>query len=97
MNPTELADSLRESLQAFPRYMNRPVKRVHVLTWRLAVEMEDEIPAAPVGGIRYLPASRSAACLAWRKAVADRLRQMRKAGKINLPKYEERTGEYGYV
>lgn len=86
--------TLEESLQAFPRWMNRPLQRVHVYTWRLACDLEPGILGELSGGIRYRPEYRSAACKGWRRAVANALRGIRKRKRILLPTWSEATGEY---
>lgn len=73
----QLNDELRHSIGGFQRYMNRPLARVHVYTWRLAVSMEPVHAPNEAGTIRYLPAFRSLACRQWRKAVANALREQR--------------------
>lgn len=87
-----MAEALRESLGAFARWMNRPITRVHVYTWRLAVKLD---PGATPFTIRYRPAYRSPACKQWRKIVARVLRNMRRRGvKVTLPTYDERSAKY---
>lgn len=87
-----LAEDLRKSLGAFARWMNRPLTRVHVYTWRLAVKLD---PGATPFTIRYRPAYRSPSCKQWRKIVARVLRNMRRRGvKVVLPKYDERSVTY---
>ena len=90
--------ALEYSLGAFSRYMNRPIARVHVYTWRLACQIEGMVSwggGSPcVGGIRYRPAYRSASCKAWRQLTVQTLRAQRKAGAVVLPYWTEATGEY---
>jgi len=92
-----MSNTIKEALQAFPRWMNRPLARVHVYSWRLAVLLEPSASPGKLGKlmtIRYVPAHRSPECLFWRKTVAAAIRIARRSGKITLPRYDERSGQY---
>lgn len=81
-----------EALEAFPRYMNRPLARVQVYSWRVACLIE---PANATGhGIRVLPAYRSMQDKELRRSTAGAIRIARKGGRIKLPFYTEAAANY---
>ena len=83
--------ALTEALEAFPAWMNRPHKRAQVYTWRLAVAMYGNGTA---GLFRALPPYRNAMSLAQRAAVSAQVKEARRRGRVILPRYDERSGEY---
>lgn len=80
-----------EALSTFPRWMNRPLARVHVHSWRVALLID---PIAALSTIRYVPAHRSPDCRSWRCSVARTIRIARKSGRIKLPRFNENSGLY---
>ena len=83
--------ALTEAFEAFTAWMNRPHKRAQVYTWRLAVAMYGNGTA---GLFRALPAYRNPMSKAQRAAVAAGVKEIRRRGRIVLPSYDERSGEY---
>lgn len=89
------SEELRDALNGFSDWQNRPLNRVHCFTWPLALTLEPSARAYACG-IRYKPAYRRhfPGVQEWRNATAAKLKQMRKAGKITLPTYDERTAKW---
>ena len=75
----------------FNEYMNRPLKRVQVFTWRMACDLFDSIPLQT---FRSLPPFRSEASKVARREIAHIVRIKRSLGYVRLPKYNERQAEY---
>jgi hypothetical protein len=88
-----LRAELQQALGGFARYMNRPLARVHVFTWRLSCKLEPENSIAP-GGLRLLPPYRAPSVKAWRVEVARFIKTARRSGRITLPCYVESSAEY---
>lgn len=106
---TETLDSLNnelvDSLESFARYMNRPLARVHALTWHLATVLEPDLIQHKCGTIRYLPAYRDETVKAWRNQVARYVKMVRqfrandwpcRDRRIKLPLYDEASARYQF-
>lgn len=91
----ELNNNLAWHLGAFARYMNQPLKRVHVFTWALANKLKENCPT-----IRLLAWCRNEECKAFRIELARTIKFFRKhrrdtwRTRIELPIFEESTGRY---
>ena len=73
--------------------MNRPLTRVYVYTWRIALRLQTGEPGKT--SIRVLPPYRSNEVKEWRAAVNEFVRMERKIwGRHLLPVYDEASGEY---
>lgn len=76
---------------SFVAWMNRPVMRVQVFTWGMAGRSIGE------NGLRFfrcLPAYRDEAAKAARLTIARKVKELRTANKIQLPKYDEGKAQF---
>ena len=96
---TQLNEDLRHALGGFARYMNEPLRRVHVFTWSVACKLRPD--GGPVHGIRLLPAFRYPEVSEWRLEVARFIKMIRqyradnwRSRRLALPIYNESTGKY---
>lgn len=80
---------LAYTLGGFSRYMNRPLAKVHVYTWKLANELQADCPS-----IRLLRPYRDEVNKEFRWRLAQWLKARRYAGRIALPHYNEATANY---
>lgn len=89
------SEELRDALNSFSDWQNRPLHRVQCFTWSLAQKLEPSARAYACG-LRIKAAYRHLypGVQAWRNATAAKLKEMRKVGKITLPTYDERTGKW---
>ncbi len=87
----QLRAELIYALGGFARWMNRPVAKVQVFTWRTA---NDITFLAGCPCIRLLRPYRDEANKAFRIRLARAIKQVRKSFKIILPCYDERNAEY---
>lgn len=75
----------------FDQWMNRPLARVQVYVWAVARRIYGE----PLMRFVCLPGYRDSEVLEQRKTIAGAIRIARR-GKINLPFYNEATGNYSF-
>ena len=89
------AEELRDALNGFSDWENRPLNRVHCFTWPLALTIDPSAKAFACG-IRIKPEYRRLrpGVQQWRDSTAALVRKLRKAGKITLPVYDERTAKW---
>jgi len=85
----KLSFEITNALGSFSRYMNSPLRRAHVLTWRLANELDPHCPM-----IRLLRANRNQQVNDFRTRLARRIKLFRSAKLIRLPIYDEKTAQY---
>lgn len=85
----ELGARVSYALNGFNRYMNRPLARVHVYTWRLANAIDPNAPA-----VRLVRPYRSEEVNRFRWRVAQYARSLRHAGLVELPRYDEARAIY---
>jgi len=79
------------ALTSFERWMNKPVRRVQVYSWKLANELHGQ---EPIHLFRARKHYRDRVSIQTRFNVATALRWRRKRKSIVLPTYNESTGEY---
>ncbi len=88
------SEELRDALNGFRDWANRTINRVHCYTYPLALKL---FPDAAVSCyLRIVPAYRHLypQTIALRRDLAAALKLQRKAGKITLPVYDERTAKW---
>ncbi len=83
--------SLAEALNSFHVWMNRPIKRVQVYTWRMACDLFN---AEAVRTFRMLPAYRDDAAKVARREIALIIKRKRVIRAVRLPRYNEERAIY---
>lgn len=88
------SEALRDALNSFSDWQNRPINRVHCYTWPLAVKLFPGLAAQSC--LRIVRAYRHLypATVVLRRRLAEALKLERKAGKITLPVYDERSAKW---
>lgn len=83
-------DSLDHS--GFTSWMNRPLAKVQVMTFQYALKVFKEALSMR---FHCLPAYRGESANSQRKAIATRLKEIRRSnGRIKLARYDMQTGNY---
>lgn len=84
----------------FQEWMNRPLQRVHVATWRIAVALEGDNQQRKASTIRFVPQYRNATVGQWRNEVAGFVKMLRNnrrnqwQPRLPLPVWNESTSQY---
>lgn len=75
----------------FVNWMNRPLQRVHVFTWKVACDLN---PNNHPPCIRLFPNQREEDVKIWRGVVSKAVRRARQHSKIQIPIYKDQLQEY---